>query len=392
MVRVLISTGEVSGDLQGGLLVEALYRQAALRDLPLEVMALGGQRMQAAGAELLADTAPMGAIGLWEALPLVLPTLKLQAKVNRVLKQRPPEAVVLIDYMGANVRLGKRLRRELPSVPITYYIAPQEWAWRMNDGGTSSLLAFTDRILAIFPEEASFYAAHGAEVTWVGHPLLDLASRRPERQEACRQLGLDPSGRLLLLLPASRPQELRYLMPVLAKVAAALQARDPSLAVIVPAGLQRFERPLAEALAEAGVRGRVISADEADALKPALFAAADLALGKSGTVNLELALQGVPQVVGYRVSRLTAWVAKNVLRFQVDHISPVNLLLKERLVPELLQADFTVEGFLQQAVPLLEDGQARQHMLDGYRRLRDTLGTSGVTDRAAGAILDSIAR
>ena len=390
MVRVLISTGEVSGDLQGGLLVEALHRQAALRGLPLEVMALGGPRMQAAGAELLADTAPLGSIGLWEALPLVLPTLKLQRRVNRVLNQRPPDAVVLIDYMGANVRLGQRLRKQLPQVPITYYIAPQEWAWRMNDGGTSSLLAFTDRILAIFPEEASFYAAHGAEVTWVGHPLLDLASRRPERQEACHQLGLDPDGRLLLLLPASRPQELRYLMPVLAKVAAALQARDPSLNVIVPAGLQRFEQPLAEALAEAGVRGRVIAADEADALKPALFAAADLALGKSGTVNLELALQGVPQVVGYRVSRLTAWVAKNLLRFQVDHISPVNLLLKERLVPELLQADFTVEGFLDQAVPLLENAQVRDQMLDGYRRLRDTLGTPGVTDRAAAAILDSI--
>ena len=390
MVRILISTGEVSGDLQGGLLVEALHRQAALRGLSLEVMALGGPRMQAAGAELLADTAPLGSIGLWEALPLVLPTLKLQARVNQVLNQRPPDAVVLIDYMGANVRLGQRLRKQLPQVPITYYIAPQEWAWRMNDGGTSSLLAFTDRILAIFPEEASFYAGHGAEVTWVGHPLLDLASRRPERQEACHQLGLDPDGRLLLLLPASRPQELRYLMPVLAKVAAALQARDPSLSVIVPAGLQRFEQPLADALKEAGVRGRVIAADEADALKPALFAAADLALGKSGTVNLELALQGVPQVVGYRVSRLTAWVAKNLLRFQVDHISPVNLLLKERLVPELLQADFTVEGFLDQAVPLLENTQVRDQMLDGYRRLRDTLGTPGVTDRAAAAILDSI--
>ncbi len=390
MVRVLISTGEVSGDLQGGLLVEALYRQASLRGLSLEVMALGGQRMQAAGAELLADTAPMGAIGLWEALPLVLPTLKLQAQVNRVLNQRPPDAVVLIDYMGANVRLGKRLRRDLPQVPITYYIAPQEWAWRMNDGGTSSLLAFTDRILAIFPDEASFYAAHGAAVTWVGHPLLDLASRRPDRHGACRQLGLDPDGRLLLLLPASRPQELRYLMPVLAKVAAALQARDPSLSVIVPAGLQRFEQPLADALVESGVRGRVIAADEADALKPALFAAADLALGKSGTVNLELALQGVPQVVGYRVSRLTAWVAKNLLRFRVDHISPVNLLLKERLVPELLQDDFTMEGFLKQAVPLLENSQERDQMLEGYRRLRETLGTPGVTDRAAVAILDSI--
>ena len=390
MVRLLISTGEVSGDLQGSLLVSALHRQAALRGVPLEVMALGGARMQAAGAELLADTAPLGSIGLLEALPLVLPTLKLQARVNRELTARPPDAVVLIDYMGANVRLGQRLRRQLPQVPITYYIAPQEWAWRMNDGGTSSLLKFTDRILAIFPEEAAFYASHGAEVTWVGHPLLDLIADRPDRAEARRQLGLDPEGRLLLLLPASRPQELRYLMPVLAEVAARLQARDPGLAVMVPAGLSRFEQPLEEALAAAGVKARVIPAAEADALKPVLFAAADLALGKSGTVNLELALQGVPQVVGYRVSRLTAWVARYVLRFQVDHISPVNLLLKERLVPELLQDDFTVEDFLAQAIPLLDDGPSRARMHDGYRRLRETLGTPGVTDRAAAAILDSI--
>ena len=390
MVRLLISTGEVSGDLQGSLLVSALHRQAALRGVPLEVMALGGARMQAAGAELLADTAPLGSIGLLEALPLVLPTLKLQARVNRELTARPPDAVVLIDYMGANVRLGQRLRRQLPQVPITYYIAPQEWAWRMNDGGTSSLLKFTDRILAIFPEEASFYASHGAEVTWVGHPVLDLMADRPDRAEARRQLGLDPEGRLLLLLPASRPQELRYLMPVLAEVAARLQARDPGLAVMVPAGLSRFEQPLEEALAAAGVKARVIPAAEADALKPVLFAAADLALGKSGTVNLELALQGVPQVVGYRVSRLTAWVARYLLRFQVDHISPVNLLLKERLVPELLQDDFTVEDFLAQAIPLLDDGPSRARMHDGYRRLRETLGTPGVTDRAAAAILDSI--
>ena len=390
MVRVLISTGEVSGDLQGSLLVSALRRQAAVRGVPLEVMALGGARMQAAGAELLADTAPLGSIGLLEALPLVLPTLKLQARVNRELTARPPDAVVLIDYMGANVRLGQRLRRQLPQVPITYYIAPQEWAWRMNDGGTSSLLKFTDRILAIFPEEAAFYASHGAEVTWVGHPLLDLTADRPDRAEARRQLGLDPEGRLLLLLPASRPQELRYLMPVLAEVAARLQARDPGLAVMVPAGLSRVLKPLEEALAAAGVKARVIPAAEADALKPVLFAAADLALGKSGTVNLELALQGVPQVVGYRVSRLTAWVARYLLRFQVDHISPVNLLLKERLVPELLQDDFTVEDFLAQAIPLLDDGPSRARMHDGYRRLRETLGTPGVTDRAAAAILDSI--
>lgn len=273
MVRVLISTGEVSGDLQGSLLIEALHRQAQARGISLEVLALGGERMQAAGAELLADTAPMGAIGLWEALPLVVPTLRLQARVNEVLEARPPDAVVLIDYMGANVRLGLNLRRRLPTVPINYYIAPQEWAWRLGDGGTTRLLRFTDRILAIFPAEAEFYAARGAQVTWVGHPLLDLAVRRPERQQARQALGLSgDDGRLLLLLPASRPQELRYLMPVLVEAAARLQAIDPALDVMVPAGLRAFEEPLRKALAEAGVRGRVVPAAEADALKPSLFA------------------------------------------------------------------------------------------------------------------------
>ena len=390
MVRLLISTGEVSGDLQGSLLIQALWRVAKRRGLDLEVLALGGERMQAAGAELLADTSPMGAIGLWEALPLVVPTIQLQARVDRVLQERPPDGVVLIDYMGANVRLGHSLRSRLPDVPITYYIAPQEWAWRIGDGGTTRLLQFTDRILAIFPEEAEFYSGRGADVTWVGHPLLDMVPVSPDRPAARRALGLPSEGALLLLMPASRPQELRYLMPELVQAAARLQARDPSLHVMVPAGLERFEAPLQQALDQAGVRGTIIPADQADAMKPHLFAAADLALGKSGTVNLELALQGVPQVVGYRVSRVTAWVARRILRFHVDHISPVNLLLKERLVPELLQEDFNADQLVELAIPLLDHQAERQRVLDGYQRLRETLGQPGVTDRAAEAILDQI--
>ena len=173
MVRLLISTGEVSGDLQGSLLIRALRLEAERRGLELEVLALGGPRMEAAGAVLIADTAPMGAIGLWEALPLILPTLRLQSRVDALLEEQLLDGVVLIDYVGANVRLGTRLRRQQPELPITYYIAPQEWAWRFGDGSTTRLLDFTDRILAIFPAEAEFYAARGADVSWVGHPLLD---------------------------------------------------------------------------------------------------------------------------------------------------------------------------------------------------------------------------
>ena len=391
MVRLLISTGEVSGDLQGSLLIDALRREASRRGISLELLALGGVRMQKAGAELLEDTAPMGAIGLWEAIPLILPTLRLQARVDRMLRSRPLDGVVLIDYVGANVRLGRKLRKQHATLPITYYIAPQEWAWRFGDGSTTELLGFTDRILAIFPAEAEFYSSRGADVTWVGHPLLDSVRDLPGRQEARSRLGLAPDAPVLLLLPASRPQELKYLMPHLAEAAAQLQGRFPGLQVLVPAGLKRFEQPLEEALERAGVQlARVIAAEEADGLKKSLFAAADLALGKSGTVNLELALQGVPQVVGYRVSRVTAFVAKHLLRFQVDHISPVNLLLKERLVPELLQDQLTAEALVAEALPLLEQASVRQRMLDGYDRLRATLGQPGVTDRAAAAILDQV--
>ncbi|MGB0286756.1 MAG: lipid-A-disaccharide synthase, partial [Synechococcus sp.] len=217
MVRLLISTGEVSGDLQGSLLIRALRLEAEQRGLELEVLALGGPRMEAAGAVLIADTAPMGAIGLWEAVPLILPTLRLQARVDALLEEQPLDGVVLIDYVGANVRLGTRLRRQQPELPITYYIAPQEWAWRFGDGSTTRLLDFTDRILAIFPAEAEFYGARGADVSWVGHPLLDSFQNLPDRASARRQLGLDPEAPVLLLLPASRPQELRYLMPPLAQ-------------------------------------------------------------------------------------------------------------------------------------------------------------------------------
>ena len=190
MTRLLISTGEVSGDLQGGLLVTALRREAERRGMQLEIVALGGERMERAGARLLANTAPMGAIGLWEALPLVWPTLRLQRRVDRWLDEVPPDGVVLIDYMGANINLGLRIKKRFPQVPINYYLAPQEWAFRLGDGGTMRLLGFTDRILAIFPEEARFYGERGADVLWVGHPLLDTLSELPDRDGARQRLGL----------------------------------------------------------------------------------------------------------------------------------------------------------------------------------------------------------
>jgi lipid-A-disaccharide synthase len=253
------------------------------------------------------------------------------------------------------------------------------------------LIGFSDRILAIFPEEARFYGSRGAAVTWVGHPLLDTLVDLPSRAEARAALQLGDGVPVLLLLPASRRQELRYLLPTMAAAAAELQRRHPGLEVLVPAGLACFEATLAAQLSGAGVRARVIPAADADRLKPQLCAAADLALTKSGTANLELALRGVPQVVGYRVGRVTAFLAQHLLRFSVSHISPVNLVLERRLVPELLQHTFTAETLVAAAEPLLAPASAeRQTMLAGYDELRAMLGEPGVTRRAAAAVLDQL--
>ena len=391
MPRLLISTGEVSGDLQGGLLVAALHEEARRRQLPLEVVALGGPRMQAAGAQLLANTAGLGAIGLLEALPLLLPTLTTQAKVNRWLKQQLPDAVVLIDYMGANVKLGLKIKSLPQKVPIFYYIAPQEWAYQLGDGGSTRLIGFSDQILAIFPQEASFYAGRGAQVTWVGHPLLDTLQPLPTATAARSALSLPAEAPVLLLLPASRRQELRYLLPAMAAGVAMVQRRRPELEVLVPAAQAGFEPVLERGLRESGLRARVIPAEQSDRLKPQLWAAADAALTKSGTVNLELALRGVPQVTAYRLSRPTAFLARQFLRFNVDHISPVNLVLEERLVTELLQQQLTPDAVAAAVEPLLSPhSQERQRILEGYGRLRQRLGEPGVTRRAAAAILDSL--
>ena len=391
MLRLLVSTGEVSGDLQGSLLVKALHAEAQRRGLVLEVVALGGERMERAGAVLLANTTRMGAIGLLEAIPFVLPTLRLQRRLKRWFKGEPPDGVVLIDYMGPNVSLGLRLKRKFPQVPVTYYIAPQEWAFKFGTKGRTNLISFTNQILAIFQQEARFYRCRGANVTYVGHPLLDTIVEVPSRGEARQLLGLKQDAPVLLLMPASRRQELRYMLPHIVEAAAQLQQLDPSLQVVVPAGLPGFETQLSLQLTQAGVRATIIPAADSDRLKAALCAAADVAIAKSGTVNLELALRGVPQVVVYRVSRATAFVARHILRFSVPHISPVNLVLGERLVPELLQEDLRVKTIVAEALPLLDpSGPGRLGMLAGYDRLRLELGEPGVTQRAACAILNQV--
>ncbi len=387
-MKLLISTGEVSGDLQGSLLINALKTNAEKRKIELEIIALGGERMQEAGAKLISNTSSIGAIGFLEALPYVIPTLNAQSKIDNYLSSSPPDAVVLIDYMGPNIRLGLKVKKKFPNIPIIYYIAPQEWAWRLGDSGTTDLISFTDKILAIFEEEAKFYSNKGGNVKFVGHPMLDFYRNIPTREESFKRIGLTSDQKLLLIIPASRKQELKYILPTLLKAAKLLQEKDPSITVLIPSGLNEFNELLNNSLKEYALSGKIILSNEVDDLKPFLFSAAHLALAKSGTINMELALNSVPQIVGYKVSRVTAFFARYLLRFNVKYISPVNLLLNKMLIPEFIQEDFKADKIFNAALKILEDNSTKEEIKLGYERLKDKLGKPGVTDRASKDILD----
>ncbi|MBE9182007.1 lipid-A-disaccharide synthase [Oculatella sp. LEGE 06141] len=377
-VRIFISTGEVSGDLQGSLLVAALKRRAEQMEMAIDILALGGDRMAQAGAQLLGHTSAIGSVGILESLPYILPTLQVQQRAKQYLQENPPDLVVMIDYLGPNLSIGSYVRQHLPQVPLVYYITPQEWVWSFGSRNTNQIINMADRILAIFPGEARYYQERGAAVTYVGHPLVDRMQDAPSREQARAQLGLADDQRAIALLPASRRQELTYLMPAMFGAAQQIQAKLPDVQFLIPLSLDAYRSAIEQAIQAYGLRATLIANQTQTVL-----AAADLAIAKSGTVNLELALLDVPQVVIYRVNPVTAWIAKRVLKFSIPFMSPPNLVSMEAIVPELLQDDVRPDKITQLAMELLLNPERRQQTLAGYGRMRHALGEKGVCDRAA---------
>jgi lipid-A-disaccharide synthase len=380
--RIFISTGEVSGDLQGSLLTVALLKLADLQGLELEVVALGGDRMEQAGAKLLGNTIALSSFGLVEALPYVIPTLKMQHSAKRQLEEFPPDLVILIDYVGANVGMGKFIRKRFPAVPIVYYIAPQEWVWSLNEKNTHQIVAITDRLLAVFPEEARYYKSQGANVTWIGHPLVDRLQGAKSRAEARSYFGLAEDTPMIVLSPASRKQELKLLMPQIFQAAQNIQAQFPKVIFYIPLALDRYRGDIEAAVQAYGLNATLIEKEDGQMA----IAAADLAITKSGTINLEIALLNVPQVVVYRIGKITTWIA-NALKVKFPFASPVNLVPMRMVVPELLQENATADRITEVSLGLLS-GPKREKMLEDYREVKAGLGEVGVCDRAAKEIFE----
>ncbi len=388
--KIFISTGEVSGDLHGSLLAKELFAESKRKSIDLEIYGLGGEKMKRAGVKIISDTTPISAIGIWEAIPLIFPIMKIQKRFFKVLIKKSPCCLVLIDYMGPNISIGRKLKSKKINIPIYYYIAPQEWAWRVGNNSTTDLISFSDKIFAIFQQEANFYKRRGGKVKWIGHPMVDLTEKLPTKQASRKYLNLSSNQSILLIMPASRPQELKYILPTFIKVAKQLQSKYPNLVIFIPSCRKVFDEPFKKALEKYKIKGRVIPLSELGETKKYIYSLSKLALCKSGTVNMELALNGIPQVVGYRVSKVTAFIAKKFLNFKVKFISPVNLLVKKRIVPEFVQEDFEVNSIFKKSCKLLDKSNEKIKIQNGYKLLKKNLGDEGVAKRAAVEILNSL--
>ncbi|TAE59331.1 MAG: lipid-A-disaccharide synthase [Nostocales cyanobacterium] len=381
-MRIFVSTGEVSGDLQGALLIKSLQQQAEKINLELDIVALGGEQMAAAGAKIIGDTSGIGSMGIIEALPYFLPTIQVQNRAIAYLKDNPPDIIVLIDYMTPNIAIGGYMEKHFPDVPVVYYIAPQEWVWSMSLERTKKIVSFTDKLLAIFPEEARYYQKKGANVNWVGHPLVDKMAKAPSRENAREKLGIKENEIAIALLPASRGQELKYLLPIIFQAAKNIQDKLDHVSFWIPLSLEKFRNKIEKSIQDYGLNAKIISEQKQEVL-----AAADFAITKSGTVNLELALLNVPQVVVYRLHPFTAWIGRKILKGSIPFASPVNLVVMKEIVPELLQEQATADNITQAAMTILLNSEKREETLNNYQKMRQLLGDLGVCDRAAQEIL-----
>ena len=218
----------------------------------------------------------------------------------------------------------------------------------------------------------------------------NLIKKLPTKKDSRKILKLRANENILLIMPASRPQELKYVLPVFMQVARKLQQKYPNLIVYIPSCREVFDSKFKLALDKYKVKGKVVSQKDIEELKTYIYSLTKLALCKSGTVNMELALYGIPQIVGYRVSRVTAFIAKKILNFKVKFISPVNLLVKKLIIPEFVQKEFEVKKIYEKACRVIDRKSEKEKISKGYAYLKKELGQEGVVKRAAEEIINSL--
>jgi lipid-A-disaccharide synthase len=349
---IFLSAGEASGEAYGALLLSELKARVP----GARFFGMGGERMEVLGCERIVRSEDVAVMGITEVI-LHMPQIygeyrKLKASIS----ERRPDVAVLIDFPDVNLRLAEEFHRL--RIPVIFFVSPQLWAWKK--GRIKRVRRFVDRMLVIFPFEEPFYRERGVDATYVGHPLADLALPKISRREFAEQNGLDASKRWIGLLPGSRAKEIRLNLPEMLAAARLLVEHEPGTEFLLPLAPTLTIKQIHEVSELLTAHGAGLPVEMVRDARAALLHARG-SIVASGTATVEAALIGNPFVVVYRVSPATYWIAKRVVT--VPHVAMVNLVAEKRLVPELIQDNFTGVHVVQELEPLLADGLARAEMM-----------------------------
>ncbi|MBE3578042.1 MAG: lipid-A-disaccharide synthase [Limnochordales bacterium] len=377
---IWVSAGEASGDRHGAALV------AALRALcpELRFAGLGGPAMRQCGVEIVYDPTSLSTVGFLESLRATVPLRRVLQRLTGLWENCRPDLAVLIDFPGFNLRLAEMLHQR--GIPVVYYLPPTAWLW--GEGRALQVARNCVQVLCTLPVELPVYEKAGAAVRLVGHPVLDYTANAPTREEARRQLNLDPDTPCFALLPGSRTQELDELLPPLVKAASLVRRELPSACFLLPAAPTLGESRIRE-MAERLSPGTVRVLPGPQWMYP-ILRAADGAAVASGTATLEAAVLGTPMVIIYRTSLSTYLIGRKLLH--LHYVGMPNILAGEEIVPELLQHRVTAENIAQHLLNFFRDAQLRRRIQSALASVVRQLGTPGVAARAAQAVWEILER
>ncbi len=362
---MMIITGEASGDLHGSNLVKAIHRI----EPEISFFGIGGTKLQEAGTSLFYNIRSLSVMGLTEVFCKLPAIIKALNDAKRYLRTKHPDLLILIDFPEFNLKLAGEAKKH--GIPVLYYISPKIWAWRT--GRVKKIKSLVNRMAIILPFEEQFYREQGMETVYVGHPLLDTGL-----SDISFHFEENQHKKIIGLLPGSREKEVTGILPVMMAAAVRLTVLDGEFFFIVsvapsmdPVLIEKIVAPF-----RSTVRFDVVTQDVKDIFKTCGFL-----MAASGTVTLEAAIAGIPMVVLYKMSPLSYWLAKKVVR--LEHASLVNLIAGKKVVPELLQNEASPEIIGKTVWRLIKDPEERRIMKNELYEVRKKLGEPGASDRVA---------